>query len=97
MQPDRNKTRTVEGEAQRGADNARAFLAKKPSQAALWRAIQWSYDAYDDDPASRAYDRAWRAILEPHLTDPATTRQEVEQEDAEALERALAELNESNR
>jgi len=92
MQPDRNKSRTVESEARRGAHNARAFLVKNPTQANIWRAIQWSYDEYDDDPASRAYDRAWRAVLEPHLDDAEATRQEVEQADAEALERALAEL-----
>ena len=84
MQPDRNKTHSVEGEARRGAHNARAFLATNPTQANIWRAIQWTYDEEvfgDDDHASIAYDHAWRATLLPHLIDAEATRQEVKQVD----------------
>ncbi|MCL4768580.1 MAG: hypothetical protein KJZ80_20375 [Hyphomicrobiaceae bacterium] len=87
---DTNKTRSVEAEAKRGAHNARALLAKQPSQADIWEAIQWSLDDEDiggDHPPSVAYHRAFREVLRPHLIDEEAARREAERAEAEALAR----------
>lgn len=66
IQPDLNKSRTVEGEAKRGAHNALAYLAESPSQEDIWDSILWAADEegqHYDHPVGAAYPRAYRDVL----------------------------------
>lgn len=56
----------IAAEAQRGADNARKFLAGGPSDAEImgaWDAAS-AYEEFDD-AVSRAYDRAYKDVIRP--------------------------------
>ncbi|MCL4767761.1 MAG: hypothetical protein KJZ80_16155 [Hyphomicrobiaceae bacterium] len=91
---DTNKTDSVEGEARRGAHNARAWLAEGLSQVDIWRFVEWSlYDEElgGDHPARAAYHRAFREVLRPHLINEEAAAREARRADAEALARLSAE------
>jgi len=64
------RPKTIEGEARRGARNARRFLAENPMQDEIQRAWEWTWDETDMGcgcPACLAYVEAYQKVLRPRL------------------------------
>jgi hypothetical protein len=64
------RPKSIEGEAKRGARNARRFLAENPTQDEIQRAWEWTCDETDmgcSCPACLAYVEAYQRVLHPRL------------------------------
>jgi hypothetical protein len=64
------RPKSIEGEAKRGARNARRFLAENPTQDEIRRTWDWTWDDTDMGcgcPACLAYLEAYQKVLRPHL------------------------------